>query len=169
MSKWCSDFWWWNIPILCNFCLSVIYTSCLLKRTVCTMCVFPLPGKNKECYIEMFQYLLNICTQGKFGTQYYALESRFWICSSWSSKTLLAWCHYQGMSIPFGSSMVQKNTKSWINKWIQRSGISSRTVVENFFRCELLRLRRSWGAFCVWHIFWSSRIWKSYQVYRLRC
>jgi hypothetical protein len=27
------------------------------------MCVFPLPGKNKECYIEMFQYLLDICTQ----------------------------------------------------------------------------------------------------------
>ena len=46
------------------FSLSVIYTSCLPKRTVYTMCVIPPSTQEQnECYIEMFQYLLDVCTQ----------------------------------------------------------------------------------------------------------
>ena len=117
----------------CALFWSVIYTSCLPKRIVCTMCVFPPSTQKQRMLYWNVSVSLGCLYSGKFRTQYYALESRFWISTSWSSKTLLAWCYYQGMSIPFGSSLVQKNTKSWINKWIQRSGISSRTVVENNF------------------------------------
>jgi hypothetical protein len=79
----------------------VIYTSCLPYRTVCTMCAFP-PSSQKQIMLYWnVSVSLGCLYSGKFRTQYYALESRFWICSSWSSKTLLAWCYYQGMSIPF--------------------------------------------------------------------
>lgn len=113
------------------FFISYIHFMPSRKDSMYYVCISFFHAKKKECYIEMFQFLLDVCTQKNLELNITYLNLYFEYAAHVAARQFWPDVAHQGISIPFGSSLVQK--KTWINKWMQRSGISSRTVVENIF------------------------------------